>query len=378
MDMNKKVLANLRKEFKDGSYMLPIKEIHTVYLKKDNGEIITQDSRVLGRMDVDTRELYLSNFKKILTGTIDSKIYELNFRDGLYGTIQDILQKTLNEQVSMTDFIDGIVTKIANNFNYDTDIVINFIRAEYHYANKNIDDQVNEYVQSMEFILCTVNKVEVPKRVLKFDYAEMEFKTNSSLDVTVNLNSPLDGFMYPSFDNEGYVDMDKIIYYSHKAKGLNNMFVNDVLGCEIKLTAVEEKNYFNWILKSITKNNIEPRVLQNVYEDIIEKIDRDSGEVKLGIENIKEIFEDNGIDTKLLQNAFEEIGGTNYRFRAENIVPDFRSKSIELQNDNLNIKITPRCLHMINQIKDEKGRKNLNIVLSEDVLIYGMGIQTQY
>lgn len=376
--MNKKVLANLRKEFKDGSYMLPIKEIHTVYLKKDNGEIITQDSRVLGRMDVDTRELYLSNFKKILTGTIDSKIYELNFRDGLYGTIQDILQKTLNEQVSMTDFIDGIVTKIANNFNYDTDIVINFIRAEYHYANKNIDDQVNEYVQSMEFILCTVNKVEVPKRVLKFDYAEMEFKTNSSLDVTVNLNSPLDGFMYPSFDNEGYVDMDKIIYYSHKAKGLNNMFVNDVLGCEIKLTAVEEKNYFNWILKSITKNNIEPRVLQNVYEDIIEKIDRDSGEVKLGIENIKEIFEDNGIDTKLLQNAFEEIGGTNYRFRAENIVPDFRSKSIELQNDNLNIKITPRCLHMINQIKDEKGRKNLNIVLSEDVLIYGMGIQTQY
>lgn len=78
--MNKKVLANLRKEFKDGSYMLPIKEIHTVYLKKDNGEIITQDSRVLGRMDVDTRELYLSNFKKILTGTIDSKIYGMGIQ----------------------------------------------------------------------------------------------------------------------------------------------------------------------------------------------------------------------------------------------------------------------------------------------------------
>ncbi len=376
--MNKKVLANLRKEFKDGSYMLPIKEIHTVYLKKDNGEIITQDSRVLGRMDVDTRELYLSNFKKILTGTIDSKIYELNFRSEAYSTTQDILQKTLNKQISMSDFIDEIVTKIANNFNYDTDIVINFIKAEYYQANKNVDDQVNEYVQSTEFILCTINKVEVPKRVLKFDYAEMEFKTNSSLDVTVNLNSPLDGFMYPSFDDEGCVDMNKIIYYSHKAKGLNNMFVNDVLGCEIKLTAAEEKTYFNWILKTITEDNIEPWVLQNVYEDIIEKMDRDGTEVKLGIENIKEIFEDNDIDTKLLQNAFEEIGDANYRFRAENVVPDFGSKSIEIQSDNLTIKITPRCLRQVNQIKDEKGRKNLNIVLSEDVLINGMGIQTQY
>jgi hypothetical protein len=79
--MNKKDLSNIRREFKLGSCMLPIKEIYSVYLKKDGGNIITRDLEYFERMEIEKRELYLNNFRKVLTGSLDSKIFELDFEN---------------------------------------------------------------------------------------------------------------------------------------------------------------------------------------------------------------------------------------------------------------------------------------------------------
>lgn len=51
--MNKKDLSNIRREFKLGSCMLPIKEIYSVYLKKDGGNIITRDLEYFERMEIE-------------------------------------------------------------------------------------------------------------------------------------------------------------------------------------------------------------------------------------------------------------------------------------------------------------------------------------
>jgi hypothetical protein len=386
--MNKKDLSDIRKEFKIDSYALPIKEVYSVYLKKDNGQIITNELTPFEMMDIETRELYLNNFKKVVTGTIDSKIFELDFKnqnleENLPESTQNILYSALSEKKSIPDFADKIVDKIRDNFNYDTDIVINFIKSEYYRGNKKSksqDENVEDYIQAIEFILCSVNKVDVPKKVLKFDYSEMKFKSNSILDVTINLNSPLDGFVFPSFSSE-YVDVNKLIYYSHKAKQINDAFVQGVLDCNMKPTAVEEKESFTAIIQTAVENEIKPEVMQQIYENINEKLEyenEDDEEPKVDMKEVVNILSQSGIEKpELVKNAFEEVCGGDYEFKVKNIVPDFERRSVKIENDNINITITPGNLNTVKQIRDKDGRKCLLIVLNEDVTIDGLNIETE-
>ena len=372
--MNNGDLALMRREFKLDSYALPIKEVYSVYLKKDNGEIITQGSKQFGLMDVETRELYLKNFKKALTGALDSKIFELDFKNNSEDVMHGLLQLALSNKTEMSEFENNVVNKIRENFNYNTDIVINFIKSEYYFGAKGKDAK-DDYVQAVDFILCTINKVEVPKKVLKFDYSEMDFKTNSALDVTVNLNSPLDAFMYPSFDDEGYIDPDRIIYYSHKSKDMNRTFIDGVLECNTKPTAEDERKTFKFILQEVTENSIKPEVLQNIYEDIADKLQND--EITLNMKGLELLLEDNFINTKTLKNAFMEFCGGDYNFKIKNILPDFGGKTIKILNDSMEINIVPEHLRTVKQIKDKEGRTCLNIILNDNILLDDMGVETE-
>ncbi|MEY8000970.1 DUF4317 domain-containing protein [Clostridium sp. Mt-5] len=388
--MNKKDLANIRKEFKLGSYKLPIKEVYSVYLKKDNGEIITRELEHFEMMEIEKRELYLNNFKKVLTGSLDSKIFELNFRemekeknpDDSENT-QRILYNALNSKESIAEFGDKVVDKISKNYTYDTDVVINFIKAEYYSSNKKNEDEgdsdIEDYVQAVEFLLCSVNKVEIPKKVLKFDYTEMKFKPNSALDMIINLNSPLDGFMFPSFTCQ-YVDVNKIIYYSSKAKQINGTFVEKVLDCTIKPTAVEEKENFNAILGTAVGGKIKPDIMQDIYEKINEKLDEEDREEEptLDMNEVTRVLGESGVESvQSIKNAFQEVCGEDYEFKARNVVPDFKSKSIKIENENTSITIKPQDLSSVRQVVDKKGRKCLLIELKEDMVVNGLNLETE-
>jgi hypothetical protein len=407
--MNKKDLADIRKEFKMGAYMMPIKEVYSVYLKKDNGEVITRELNHFEMMDIEKGELYLENFKKILTGTIDSKIFELDFKntstiEGLskdntssdiengqeenLNSTQHILYKALSNAESIASYADEIVDKISENYTYDTDIVINFLKAEYYKGNKKrsteAEESIEDYVQAIEFMVCSINKVDAPKKVLEFDYSEMKFKPNSALDMVINLKSPLDGFMFPSFSSQ-YVDVNKVIYYSSKAKQINSTFVEEVLGCSVKPTAIEEKESFNAILKTVVGDSIKPDTMQEIYERINEKLetvendeDEEEEEPTVNMKEIENVLKESGIEnTESVKSAFEEICGNDYEFKVKNILPDFKSKSIKIENESTNLTITPRDLSSIKQIIDKRGRKCLLIELNEDVEINGFKLETE-
>lgn len=309
--MNKKDLSNIRKEFKLGSYMLKIREVYSVYLKKDNGEVITGELEYFEMMEVEKRELYLNNFKKVLTGALDSKIFELDFKNMSEGeseeNTQRILYGALNSKERINEYVDKIVNKICENYNYDTDIVISFTKAEYYSSDKREKESLDEYVQAIDIILCSVNKVEIPKRMLKFDYAEMRFKPNSALDMIINLNSPIEGFMFPSFTLE-YVDVNKIIYYSSKSKNINNIFVEKILECNIKPTALEEKENFNAILGTSLGGKIKPDIVQDIYERINEKFESEEEEPTLDINEVTRLLEESGVEnTGVVKSAFESV-----------------------------------------------------------------------
>lgn len=394
--MNKKDLADLRKEFKLNSYMLKIKEVYSVYLKKDNGQIITKEKLNFKIESDEVKELYLNNFKKVLTGSIDSKVFELSFKnqntiEGLENenhtvNTQQILYNTLKSEEDISELVDQLVDKIAKNFNYENDVVINFVRAEYYKADKKENNQgeaeedPEEYVQAIDFILCSINKVDIPKKVLKFDYSEMRFKSNSVLDLTINLNSPLDGFMFPSFCSD-YVDVNKVIYYSSRSSQVNANFVENILECNVKPSASEEKESFNIIMETAL-GKAKPDTIQNMYESMYEKLDVEDDEnieeLTLDMKDVSKVLEENGVEnTEIVKSAFEEVCGGDYNFKVKNVLPDFEKKSIKIENETISIAIPPDMLSSIKQIRNKEGKKCLLIELNDDVLINGIKLQTE-
>lgn len=389
--MNKKELANLRKEFKLDSSMLKIEEIYSVYLKKDSvqGEdkpVIYSEFDYFDRMDMDKKELFLVNFKKVLTGAIDTKLFELDFENlEEEENTQKLLVNALKteDKEEIQSYIDGLILKISDNYKYETDIVVNFIKAEYWMGTKNrsirVEESIDEAVQAYKFILCSVNKIDVPKKTLKFDYADKEFRANSALDAVINLNSPLEGFIFPSI-TDGYSDINKVMYYASKPKELNSIFVENVLNCGIKFTAEDEKKCFGDILKTIIGDKIRPELIQNIYVNLYELAQQATeGETPIiCMKDVINILDNCGIEAiSDVEDAFEEACGAKYEFKIDNIMPDFNSKSIKIVSEIANITLTPKELNSIRQVKDKDGRKCLLIQIDEDIDIEGFKLETE-
>ncbi|MGH4119693.1 DUF4317 family protein [Clostridium sp.] len=389
--MNKKELANIRKEFKLDSGMMKIQEIYSVYLKKDNVQIdfepiIYSEFNFFDRMDMDKKELFLGNFKKVLTGALDTKIFELDFENieednNTQKLLINALKETNKEHIQI--YINKLIEKITANYKYDTDVIVTFIKAEYwlgsNHRNLDADESIDDAVQAFNFILSSVNKIDIPKRTLKYDYNDKEFKANSALDTVINLNAPLEGFMFPSLTS-GYSDINKILYYASKPKELNIPFIENVLNCGFKFTAEDEKNCFSDILKSIIGDKIKPELIQDIYANIYELAQQaDEGETPiLGITDVKNILNNCGAEVLSdIEIAFEETCGTKYDFKIDNILPDFNSKSIKITCETANITLTPKDLNSVKQVKNKDGRRCLLVEIDEDIIIEGFKLETE-
>ncbi|MEL7657785.1 MAG: DUF4317 family protein, partial [Bacillota bacterium] len=68
--MNKNDVASIRKEFKVDNTKLKIAEVVSIYVKGDLKQVIGIEKEYFERMDAQKQDLYLKNFKKLLTGPL--------------------------------------------------------------------------------------------------------------------------------------------------------------------------------------------------------------------------------------------------------------------------------------------------------------------
>ncbi|BFH60487.1 hypothetical protein PAJ34TS1_10790 [Paenibacillus azoreducens] len=70
--MNKKEVAHIRKQFKLDNHLMQIYDILNVYTMKETNEIYHWGRSPFGLVDREKQELYMGNFKKLLTKRIGS------------------------------------------------------------------------------------------------------------------------------------------------------------------------------------------------------------------------------------------------------------------------------------------------------------------
>ncbi|ULT54463.1 DUF4317 domain-containing protein [Neobacillus drentensis] len=387
--MNKKDIANIRKQFKLDNYLLQIKEIFNVYVKKETGEIYHQISQPFQMLEHEAQELFLTNFKKVLSGHLDAKLFELKFRRDVEGSTQTILFEGLRTD-SPDEWQENmlqIVEKMFSHAVYEFDTVVTFIRGEYRMATKKRDLESeqggDDEVYSSEFILCSLNKTDQPKKALLFDYIEKEFKSNNAVDPIINLTAPLSGFLFPAF-NENAADVNHILYYGGKVNQPDDSFIEQVLNCEEIITAVEDKDSFEQILKIVMGDEVDSRVISNVYEEIDkivqeyeESEDRDESETPMldsrDIEHILEISGVEDVDTAKVEHAFKSVvDDEKHEIKATNILP----KAIKINTKVADLSISPKELKNMQYIT-YNGKRCLLIEIDEDVIVEGFKLETR-
>ncbi len=387
--MNKKDLSAFRRQFKTDSYALKFKEHYTAYIKKDNQMLLYAELASFDMKSELEQEIHLANFKKTLTGGLDSKLFELSFDTNQPENEGQALCRQLltTEQTAFVDSCNAYIAKLAAHFTYDHDIVISFAKGQYNKpAGKKgrggIEDSLDGFDDTsygLKFVLCTISKADDTKRGIYYNAATERFEVSSSLNKEIHLASPLEGFMYPAIGDFGS-DVNKLLYYTAKANVRNEDLLENILNCRYELTAKEEKERFEEILRRVSGEKIKPEIMKNVYDAVSEKLEAyqdDDEVVTLDAAEIRDIFDESGVSNlDGFEDAFNQAAEKGFTFKASSLAGG-SVRSLKITSGVADINVSLEDLSAVRQVINARGRKCLEIELGDDAEINGITLETE-
>ncbi|MGN7764838.1 DUF4317 domain-containing protein [Paenibacillus sp. 22594] len=385
--MNKKEVAHIRKQFKLDHEMLKLFDILNVYIMKETNEIYHWERLPFGLVDREKQELYIGNFKKLLTGELDHKLFELKFQEDAEDPARVMLHQGLvtGDPEEWQDLMMLLVDKMLADAKYEKDMVVTFVRGQYYRPTKSRNDEAEESEKNEmfahPFILCSVNSTEQQRKNLMFDYVEREFKYNIIVDPIVKLSTPEQGFFYPSV-TDNYSDVNRILYCTGKSNYPDPQFIEQVLNAERSATALEVRTIFEEIVKEVAGEQLDTTTLAQMYEEIQQVIEDNEEEEapKLDFKDVERVLKVSGVEdvtAEKVERAFETIiDDRNYELKATSVIPKFTSKSIKIETKVATISISPQDLRYVKQV-NYQGKRCIMIEVDEDVVIEGFTLSTE-
>src|SRR5690625_1535080 len=385
--MNKKEISHIRRQFKPENEHLKINNIFTVYVQKETGDIYHHEMNTFNLLEKETQELFLNNFKKVLTGTVGAKLFTLKFKreTDIANTAQDTLYDGLetDDLAEWQNKMLEIVEKIYTDKVYEFDTVVTFIKGEYsipvHKRSVESNEGGNDNVYFNEFILASVNKTDQPETSFTFDYIEKAFKASHNVDPIINLEKPLTGFLFPAF-HDYTSDVNHVLYSAPKANEPDEMFTSSILECDVVMSAAENKDSFELVVNKLTDDKVNATMLSNIYEEIDHiigesKEDEDSETPQLDYNDVEHILSASGVenvDTERVKQTFQTIfDDEQHAFEAESLLPN----KVKINTDTTKISIDPKHLKDVKYITYE-GKRCLLLEIGDDVEIEGFTLDS--
>lgn len=243
--MRKKDILELKKRFKKD---------HCTFTKMCgcyvNGEknILLKFRETFLNLEEDDYFKYLEIAKKVLSGTIENNILELNFELNEEHVNEKQLEfmKLKNSQLKDDLLLDDFYNSIINNYDYEGNFLILIFHDAYDIITKTKDNaKLDESEEVYEYILCAICPVELSKAGLRYFEEENSIKSRTRDWV---VGAPSNGFVFPAFINRT-TDVNSIMYYTKNSKDTHPELMENVLGCPSKQTNTEKKETFNDILR---------------------------------------------------------------------------------------------------------------------------------
>ena len=183
------------------------------------------------------------------------------------------------------------------------------------------------------------------------------------------------GFLFPAFHDRS-TDIHSLLYYAAKPEELRMEFVEPVLGCNLPLSAGNQKETFQTIVEETLGDACDYEVVKNIHEKLNEMIEEKKDEpdpVLLDRAEVKRLLEYSGVEEEKLssfEEKYEEAAGTDTCFVASNVA---NTRQFEIKTPDVVVKVSPDRMDLV-ETKVINGRKCLVISLDNSVEVNGIAV----
>ena len=372
--MNKKEIAEIKKQFTQER--CAITRICGCYVDGEKNKKTELKEAFLSLPEEEMFK-YFAIFRKALSGTVGKNLLTMEFplASEAAGGTQDFLMQLRASSLKDENLLEEFYDKIIENYYSVENYLILLIHAVYDIPGKSSDgeEMFDASDEVYDHILCCICPVTLSKPGLSYDEESNAFHTRIC-DRVVNM--PDIGFLFPAFHDRS-TDVHSLLYYAAKPEELRMEFVEPVLGCNLPLSAGDQKETFQTIVEETLGDACDYEVVKNIHEKLNEMIEEKKDEpdpVVLDRAEVKRLLEYSGVEEEKLssfEEKYEEAAGTDTCFVASNVA---NTRQFEIKTPDVVVKVSPDRMDLV-ETKVINGRKCLVISLDNSVEVNGITVR---
>ena len=372
--MNKKEIAEIKKQYTQER--CAITRICGCYVDGEKNKKTELKEAFLSLPEEEMFK-YFAIFRKALSGTVGKNLLTMEFplASEEAGGTQDFLMQLRASSLKDENLLEEFYDKIIENYYSVENYLILLIHAVYDIPGKSSDgeEMFDASDEVYDHILCCICPVTLSKPGLSYDEESNAFHTRIC-DRVVNM--PDIGFLFPAFHDRS-TDVHSLLYYAAKPEELRMEFVEPVLGCNLPLSAGDQKETFQTIVEETLGDACDYEVVKNIHEKLNEMIEEKKDEpdpVVLDRAEVKRLLEYSGVEEEKLssfEEKYEEAAGTDTCFVASNVA---NTRQFEIKTPDVVVKVSPDRMDLV-ETKVINGRKCLVISLDNSVEVNGITVR---
>ncbi len=302
--MNKKELAEIRKNFNDNSGFFTLNHVLTAYVDPQKN-ILCKENKLFALIPEDEGAVMMESLKKVLSGSLGKSLVEYGFPEEEYdeGGAQTDLYIAVRHKMEDEVSCDKLLTRIVNNMEYAEayTIIIGYCSYSVMTRDKN-DEEFDDASDEYNFIVTAICSASTGNDGLIFDKDKASIIKKDNKELLIS-RAPTDGFLYPVFSDR-CTDINNVMYYSKNAKKPNISIIEDVLGCEFSMTCQNEKEAFWKILSEVLGDDLSYTVVTRVNEElstIAANYKNETELPKIGADKLIKILSEAGVSEDKLE-----------------------------------------------------------------------------
>lgn len=373
--MNKKEVSEIKKQFTQDN--CSITRLCGCYVDGDKTKKTELKDAFLSLPEEEIFK-YFEIFKKALSGTIGKNLINMEFplKTEQEGGTQEFLLKLRDSRLTDQELLEQFYDKVIASYDYGENYLILLIHAAYDIPGKASDglEMFDASDEVYEYLLCCICPVNLTKPGLAYNAVENCFQ-NRIRDWVVDM--PDIGFLFPAFTDRS-ADIHSLLYYTKKPEELHGMFVDELLGCTLPLTAATQKETFNTIVETTLGDDCDFEVVKTIHEKLTELAEAkkdDPEPLALDKNEVKALLLQSGADREKLEDfdtQYEVCGGNDAPLMVSNVT---NTKKFEIKTADIVITVNPERADLV-ETQVIGGRRCLVIPVDDHVELNGISVKT--
>lgn len=235
--MKHRDILELRKRLKKDQ--CTISRMSACYVNSEKNIVATYDEMFLN-MEEEEFFKFMEIAKKVLSGTMGNNLLELEFSkeetrgDGR----QNFLMRLKGSRLKAEELVKELNQKIIDTYRIEGNYLILLFSDAYDIISRTTDGgKLDESEETYEYMICALCPVTLSKPGLHYEAKEKKMKSQPR---DWQVGPPAHGFLYPALTDRS-ADVNTVLYYSKNPKEPYPVFMEEVLGCQPRLTTAIQR-----------------------------------------------------------------------------------------------------------------------------------------